>query len=112
PIFRVVRDLGHPDPLANGSNLLADARPRIRAMEGDLLDRFEPLLLKPQRVLQPEGRAPDGIRGCEPIVDRCGEERPAGPQLLVRERDLEPALVVLLDLRVRITERRVIAEPG
>ena len=63
-------------------------------------------------MLETERRAPDRVGGRQPVVDRRGPERPRGGQLLVREGDLEAALVVLLDLRVRVRQLGVVAEPG
>ena len=83
PVLRVVRDLGHPDPLANRGHLAGDAVPGVRAVERDLLDRLLAGLLEPQRVLQPERRAPDRVRRGEPVVDRRRQQRvgpPAAPR--------------------------------
>ena len=112
PVLRVVRDLRHPDPLADGGDLLGDALPGIRAAEGDLLPRLEAGLLEPERVLEAGGRAPDRVRRGEPVVDRGRQERPPGRELLVGERDPEAPPVVLLDLGVRVGEGRVVAVPG
>ena len=71
-----------------------------------------PALLEPQRVLQPEGRAPDGVGVGQAVADRRRQQRPGARQLLVREGDPESAPVVLLDLGVGVGERRVVAVAG
>ena len=112
PILGVVRDLRHPDSLADRRDLLRDALPGVRAAEGHVLLRGEAGLLEPEGVLQAERGAPDGVRGRQSVVDRGGQEWPGSRQLLVRECDLKPPPVILLDLRIRVAECRVVAEPG
>ena len=78
PVLGVVRDLGHPDPLADGGDLLGHALPGVRAAERDVLLRLEALPLEPQRVLEAEGRAPHRVGVGQPVVDRRREQRPGG----------------------------------
>ena len=107
-----VRALAEADPLAHGPRLLADALERVRAVERDVLDRFEAGPLEPQRMLEPEPGAPHRVVLGEAVVDRRRVQRARRRQLLVRERDAEPARVVLADLGVGVGERRPVAVAG
>ena len=83
PVLCVVRDLGHPDPLADGRDLLSHAVPRVRPSERDFLLGFEARALEPQRVLEARRRPPDRVRLGQPVVDRgrrAAGGRPAAPR--------------------------------
>ncbi len=71
-----------------------------------------PRTLEPQRMLEPEAGAPDGVVLGEPVIDGSGVKRPGGGELLVRERDPEPPAVVLAHLGVGVGEVRPVAEAG
>ena len=112
PVLGEVRALGEPDPFADGAALLGDDRERVRTAERDVLDRFLAGALEPQRVLEPEPGAPHRVVLGEPVVHRRGVQRPAGGELLVRERDPEAAAVVLAHLGVRVGQVGPVAEAG
>ena len=111
-VLAEARGLGDADTLAHRAAFIPDRTVRVRAPEGQGLDRLRALRRVPQGLLQTERGAEHRPLRLEAVVDGRAPQRPAGRALLVGERHQEAGGVGLAGHRPRVRGPRVVAEPG
>src|SRR5476651_2135470 len=83
---------------------------RVRAAEGDVLDRLRLLRREPQRMLKTAAFAEHRVFGDQLVVDRRRAQRPARWQFFVGKADTETARIILAHFGVGVRKRRPVAE--